>query len=68
MKFIVTFKCPDAVQEAIDYALEDSESSDNDELRASYEDLTRKFVMFGEMVTVEFDTNEQTAKVLPVRK
>jgi len=67
MKFTVTFKCPDAVQEAIDMALKWSDDPEDDDLRDACEDVSEKFVQWGEMVTVEFDTDGQTARVLPVK-
>lgn len=57
MKFTVTFKTPDAVF----YALQDLPSEDREEAQ----ELTDKFVEFNEYVHIEFDTEAQTAKVVP---
>jgi hypothetical protein len=67
MKFTVSFKCPDAVDYALDGIFKYSDNPIKDELQESCEDVVRKFVMFGEMVTIEFDTDAQTARVVQVR-
>lgn len=59
MKFKVTFKTPDAV----DYAIEDLSEDE----QAEAKETARKFVEYGEYVVVEFDTETQTATVLPTR-
>lgn len=85
MKFLVTFKTPNAVEGAIkEYLDEDSEAE-------SYPDGTEEFVMYkgrlnechskvaaclkvaetfctwGEVVTIEFDSEKMTATVIPAR-
>jgi len=59
MKFRITFKTPDAIQEFLDgYDGEDD-----------YEDVTlfiREYVTYGEYVRLEFDTKTKTVKVLKV--
>lgn len=59
MIFQVMFKCPDAVDEA----LRDRE----EEERAKLQGAASKFVCYGELVTIEFDTDAGTAKVLEAR-
>jgi len=54
MKFTVTFKSPDAFDTA------DVDDEDVDEAK----ELFDRFVEYGEYVTVEFDTETQTAKVV----
>ena len=62
MKFSITFKTPDAVEEAIyDHTYDDNKQ---EEMRA----LTDKFVRYGELITVEFDTETGTATVVPVKR
>jgi hypothetical protein len=57
MKFRVTFKTPDAVDDAIDeYGMGFKE-----EIQAA----AHKFVTYGEYVTIEFDTKTKTAIVVP---
>lgn len=54
MKFDLTFKMPD-VMEQIDTM------HDSDRLEATK--LAEKYITYGEYITVEFDTDEQTATV-----
>lgn len=76
MKFTVTMKTPDALDEAIkeiedtERSCFDGELSENDE-EAIYDVLNEarnfasKFMRFGEYLTVEFDTKTKTATVIP---
>ncbi len=57
MKFTATFKTPNAIE----FATEFMSFAQLDEAKATAE----KFVRNGEYVTIEFDTETQTAKVLP---
>lgn len=59
MKFTVTFKTPDAV----DYAIEDLSEEEQEEAK----ETARKFVEYGEYITVKFDTETQTATVVPLK-
>lgn len=59
MKFHITFKTPDAV----DYAVDEH----GQEFKEEIKETAQKFVRYGELVTIEFDTETQTATVLPVR-
>ena len=56
MKFRVTFKTPDALDEAVGEI--DQKHADK-----AY-DLAQEFVEFGEYITVEFDTTAKTCVVL----
>jgi hypothetical protein len=58
MKVQVTFKSP----EAMHYLLDDLDPGDRD----SVAEVTEKYVLFGEMLRVEFDTDTGTATVLQV--
>lgn len=60
MKFRVTFKTPDAVQ----YALEELPADADFE---SAQKVLDKFVEYNEYVRIEFDTETQTATVVPTR-
>jgi hypothetical protein len=60
MKFRVTFKTPDAVQ----YALEELPADADWEAAQKALD---KFVEYNEYVRIEFDTDNRTATVLPIR-
>ena len=73
MKFTVTFKTPDAVDYAIDRAQEDLDVEGYDEevayemqedLRYKLGLVTSKFVEYGECITIEFDSDLKTAKVV----
>lgn len=56
MKFKVTFKTPDAVH----FALADLEGPELEEAS----DLADEYIESGEYVTIEFDTEKQTATVM----
>lgn len=60
MKFQVTFKTPDAVQYALDELPADADWE-------SAQKVLDKFVEYNEYVRIEFDTETNTATVLPVR-
>lgn len=60
MKFIATFKTPDAAR----YALEDVPSEEMD----AASQVVDKFVEFTEYVRIEFDTETQEARVIPVNE
>lgn len=60
MKFTVTFKTPDALDEAIIDASQDM--ADRNKMRAT----AKPFVEYGEYISVEFDTETKTAIVVPV--
>lgn len=75
MKFQVTFKDPDVVDDACDDAgkesaatvasLSESERADLAESRADeFKALTRRWCRYGEYVTIEFDTEAETASVV----
>lgn len=77
MKFFITFKTPDAVQRFVDNYLEDltpepAEVAEYDEdpegwYQQKGEEIKRfveKWVAYGEVVVLEFDTDAKTAKVL----
>lgn len=56
MRFIVTFKNPDA----LDCALDDYPEHDREEAK----EFAKNFMTYGEYVDIEFDSEEGTAKVL----
>lgn len=77
MKFKITFKDPDAVSEAISYATDKEVKkimeltdllTEEDDLRgliySKLEDSLVGFVDFGDYITVEFDTELNTATVV----
>lgn len=78
MKFKVTFKDPDGVYESLDEAAEglarDVVGVDDEERgeiaesrREKIKDFTERWIEYGEYLTVEFDTDEGTATVVPVK-
>ena len=58
MKFTLTFKTPDLIGQAVENL------SDYYEMM----DCTKKFIEYGETITVEFDSELGTATVLPVKR
>lgn len=56
MTFRLTFKTPDVVDQLCEY-MDVSELSDAVE-------FTRKFIKYGEYITIEFDTEKGTAVVV----
>lgn len=76
MKFRITMKDPDGVWDSIQSAAIDSVESDDsldrdernlliDHRRERLSEFIRKWVQFGEYMTVEFDTDANTATVVP---
>lgn len=75
MKFTAIFKTPDAIEYGIikelSYLHKDKNESDEEyrdkqnELRYMLQDCAEKFVAYGEMIVVEFDTETMTAIVVP---
>ena len=63
MKLVLTFKCPDAVSEAIAEAVSSGEI-DNDQDKENAEAVCDKFIKHGEYVNIEIDTEKETARVL----
>lgn len=71
MKFIVTFKTPDAVDNAFARAADNAcqeEFIDLIELDNCVENCVSKFVKNGEYVSIMFDDETMTATVIPVKK
>jgi hypothetical protein len=76
MKFTITLKDPDGVQDSID-ALDEMESVaglEPDEIEAVQEarkekarEITSKWFEYGEYLTVEIDTEAKTCTVLPAK-
>ena len=60
MKFTLTFKTPNATD-----AIDDESDADYDSI-SSMKLLVNKFVKYDEYVKIQFDTETQTAIVLPV--
>lgn len=63
MKFRLTFKTPDVAYEVFREMRINNETYEN---QANAEDLVRRYVKYGELITIEFDTETRTAKVVPV--
>lgn len=60
MKIRLTFKTPDVVEDA----MEGQEYTD--EQKAAIASVCRKYVEYGEYVTISLDTDTGTAKVVPL--
>lgn len=67
MKFQATFKSPDSVYDGVFDALEQEDKIDNRDLQDELMEFSKRFVWFGEFITVEFDTELGTCTVLPSR-
>lgn len=61
MRFRAMFKTPDAIE----YAL-DGEDLTQEEIQEQI-DLCEKWVKYGELVRVDFDTDKMTAKVVELK-
>lgn len=73
MKFRVTFKTPDAAEEAFkqaeQYAGEIMPLEEIDEkVVQPMEAVINRFLKYHELITIEFDTETQTAVVVPLRE
>jgi hypothetical protein len=70
MKFQVIFKTPDAVEYGLKYSGAPEDGMGNldlqDEEVQTCISLTKKFIAYGETITIEFDTETQTATIKPV--
>jgi hypothetical protein len=79
MKILVTFKDPDTLHDAVTDAFEradkpvDLEAEEWKMIRESRRDsavdkITADFMEYGEYITIEFDTEARTARVVPRRE
>ena len=59
MKHKITFKSPDAVENAI-------QNIESPEEQETLRELSRKWVKYGEYITVEIDTLSKTIQVCPI--
>lgn len=67
MKFTVTFKTPDAAYYEVKSIVENEPDEDKQlELKESLHDFLEKFIKYGEVITIQFDTEAGTATVVPV--
>lgn len=60
MKFRITFKDPDGVWEGLQDA-----NLDPNCLPGEVQEVVDKFLEFDEYITIEFDTEDVTARVIP---
>lgn len=65
MKFRITFKTPDVAIDSAIQALDDSGYCKLD-IPAPVSDVISKFIKWDEYVTIELDSETQTARVVPV--
>ena len=65
MKITISFKTPDAVDNAIDEEYPDTE--ENEDSRRELREFFQRYVKWGECVSIEFDTEAGTARVLSTR-
>lgn len=79
MKFLVTMKDPDGADSSIERAagqyaceVENLDEEDRDDLAASKRERLgewlSRWLKHGEYITIEFDTEANTARVVPVRE
>ncbi len=77
MKFTVSFKCPDALQEAVEEAVksglvdtdhdeEEREALEELRIQKVYKECSEKWFKWGEYCDVEVDTEAGTCTVLEV--
>ncbi len=68
MKFTLNFKTPDVLEHAMenlrDYMDESMDEDDKDELIEEAKNFASRWIEWGEGISVEFDTEAQTATVL----
>ncbi len=65
MKFRATFKMPDAVENAAEETVSDIEDElDRSDKIEALEEFAARWVNNGETVTIEFDTEAETATVV----
>jgi hypothetical protein len=62
LKFQVSFKTPDAVGDTLDEIQENLKFDDYE--KEDLEEFTRKWIEYGEYVTVEFDSVKGTCRVV----
>jgi hypothetical protein len=70
MKIRVMFKTPDAVERAIDDVVDADDALDDEDralLKTQADNFICGFVRYGELITIEFDTEAETATVVPVK-
>jgi len=77
MKFIVTFKTPDAVECTIDEIVKEHvefkelEGDEAEEeaflLKEKMTEFADRFVKYGETISIAFDMDEETATAVPVK-
>ena len=66
-KIRVVFKTPDAVDMAVQEAVQENTPVDiQDQAAEQIKKSLEKFVRWGEQITVEFDTEAGTATVIPL--
>ena len=65
MKFNVYMKCPDALDRAIDDAVENRHpKEDAEELREYLKELCSRWFLYGEVIKLEIDTDLDSCMVL----
>ena len=70
MKIRITLKDPDGVSNSVDRCIENLRGITDDDLerqREDIEDSIKGFVEYNEYVTIEIDTDTNTAIVIPVK-
>lgn len=70
MKFIITFKTPDALDKSIVDSIPEAQDLDQEsqeELWYKVQTTAEKFIEYKEYVSIEFDTDKGTATVLPLK-
>ena len=78
MKFVITMKTPDALEDALNEMADDERHDGEAELDEDRQEklddvisearrFAEKYFRYGEYLSVEFDTDAQTATVIPAR-
>ena len=77
MKISITFKTPGAVYDAVDEVVDEKRSEEESEELDDYEtdwckeelhDKFRKWVEYGELITIDFDMDAMTATVKEIER
>lgn len=69
MKFLVHMKCPDALDEAIEARLRPTNLDiyEREEEKEKIQAICARWFNYGEVVTVEIDTEKETCNVVPIK-
>jgi hypothetical protein len=67
MKIRVHFKTPDALYYALEETFTEEDTEEQLEQKEAAKTICEKFIQYGENIVVDIDTENWTARVVPVR-